>query len=169
MEINELARHAGEWLRGEGPESDIIISSRIRLARNLADFPFTNRASTEQKAEIGELLQNRIAKLQVNNGGLAYFDLSSLTPLDLEFLVERHLISKEHASENTNYRSVLIGEDETISIMINEEDHIRIQVLKSGFQLDETWETISKLDDAIDEQVNYAYNDRYPHSHKSHR
>ena len=156
MEINELARHAGEWLRGEGPESDIIISSRIRLARNLADFPFTNRASAEQKVEIGELLQNRIAKLEVNDGGLSYFDLSNLTPLDLEFLVERHLISKEHA-EADGARGVAIDDKETVSVMVNEEDHLRIQVLKSGFQLGETWEIIDELDDAIDHELTYAF------------
>lgn len=66
MQINELSGQAGEWLKGEGPESDIIISSRIRFARNLADFPFTNRASAEQKAEIAEILQERISKLRVN-------------------------------------------------------------------------------------------------------
>lgn len=156
MEINELAKHAGEWLRGEGPESDIIISSRIRLARNLADFPFTNRASAEQKAEIGELLQSRISKLEVNGNRLSYFNLSDLTPLDLEFLVERHLISKEHA-EAEGTRGVAIDDKETVSVMVNEEDHLRIQVLKSGFQLGETWEIIDELDDAIDHELNYAF------------
>ncbi|NQT18639.1 MAG: protein arginine kinase [Planctomycetes bacterium] len=155
MEINELAKHAGEWLRGEGPESDIIISSRIRLARNLADFPFTNRASTEQMAEISELLHDRIIRLDVN-GGLSYFDLSTLSPLDLEFLVERHLISKEHA-ESEGARGVAINEQETVSVMVNEEDHLRIQVLKSGFQLGETWEIIDEVDDAIDRELNYAF------------
>ena len=156
MQINELSGQAGEWLKGEGPECDIIISSRIRFARNLADFPFTNRASVEQMAEIAEILQERISKLYVNGEGLAYFDLSELSPLDMEFLVERHLISKEHA-EAEGARGVAINKEETVSIMVNEEDHLRIQVMKSGFQLGETWEIIDELDDAIDCELNYAF------------
>ncbi|HUS57203.1 MAG TPA: protein arginine kinase [Planctomycetota bacterium] len=156
MEINDLSKHAGEWLRGEGPESDIIISSRIRLARNLADFPFTNRASAEQRAEIAELLRDRVAKIQVRSNALNYFDLVQVNKLDLQFLVERHLISKELAQAE-GARGVAINGEETVSIMINEEDHLRLQVLKSGFQLGETWEIIDELDDAIDRDVNYAF------------
>jgi len=156
MELDDLARQAGEWLKGEGPESDIIISSRIRLARNLADFPFTNRATPEQKEEIAEILRERVSHVRSRNGELTYFDLVERTDLDLQFLVERHLISKEH-KEAAGARGVAINGAETISIMVNEEDHLRIQVLKSGFQLGETWEIIDELDDAIDRQVNYAF------------
>jgi len=154
MRIDDLASQAGEWLRGEGPESDIIISSRIRLARNLADYPFTNRATPEQKLEIAETLSTQIAGLK-SAGPLTYFDLKSLAPLDLEFLVERHLISKEHARNDVG--GVAINDQETVSIMVNEEDHLRIQVLRSGFRLGETWETIDELDDEIDQRVNYAF------------
>jgi protein arginine kinase len=156
MEINELARQAGEWLKGEGPESDIIVSSRIRLARNAADFPFTYRATPEQKAEIAEILRESISRLDVSSTKFTYFDLSELDPLDLEFLVERHLISKELA-EAEGPRGVAVNDEETIGIMVNEEDHLRLQVMKSGFQLGETWELIDELDDAIDRELNYAF------------
>jgi len=155
MRIDDLAGQAGEWLRGEGPESDIIISSRIRLARNLADYPFTNRATPEQKQEIADTIREQIAGLK-SAGPLSYFDLGSLSQLDLQFLVERHLISKELA-QNGGIGGVALNDEETVSIMVNEEDHLRIQVLKSGFRLGETWEIIDELDDELDQKLNYAF------------
>jgi len=156
MHLDDLSGQAGEWLKGEGPESDIIISSRIRLARNLADFPFTNRASIEQKAEIAEIMRERLANVELRGSKLSYFDLATLNKLDLQFLVERHLISKELAQAE-GARSIHINDEETVSIMVNEEDHLRIQVLKSGFQLGETWEIIDELDDMVDRAVTYAF------------
>src|SRR5437660_1153074 len=97
MNLDDLTHTSGEWLRGTGPESDIVISSRIRLARNLAAFPFTNRASSYQKAEIETLLRDRIAKLDVNPK-LGYLNVPTLSTLDRQFLVERQLISRELAS-----------------------------------------------------------------------
>ena len=156
MQLDDLSRQAGEWLKGEGPESDIIISSRVRLARNLADYPFTNRATPEQKTEIAEILRDRVSNSLVRGSKLTWFDLAELNKLDLQFLVERHLISKELA-QTEGARGMCINDEETVSVMINEEDHLRIQVLKSGFQLGETWEIIDELDDAIDREVNYAF------------
>ncbi len=159
MKLDDLTHTSGEWLRGTGPESDIVVSSRIRLARNLADFPFTNRSSTHQKGEIEAMLRDRVARL---NGGiqLHYIQVHSLSPLDRQFLVERQLISREHAASE-GQRGVAIETRETRSIMINEEDHLRLQVLRSGFALDEAWEDIDKLDDLIEQQVNYAYSDEF--------
>src|SRR5437016_10516457 len=96
MNLDNLTHTSGEWLRGTGPESDIVISSRIRLARNLAAFPFTNRASAYQKAEIEGQLRERIGKLGVQPA-LAYLNVASLSALDRQFLVERQLISRELA------------------------------------------------------------------------
>ena len=97
MNLDNLTHTSGEWLRGTGPESDIVISSRIRLARNLAAFPFTNRASSYQKAEIETLLRDRIAKLDLEPQ-LGYVNVPALSPLDRQFLVERQLISRELAA-----------------------------------------------------------------------
>src|SRR5258708_10459381 len=97
MNLNSLTGTSGEWLRGTGPESDIVISGRIRLARNLAAFPFTNRASAYQKAEIEGILRDRISKLD-HNPHLEYVNLTGLTTLDRQFLVERQLISRELAA-----------------------------------------------------------------------
>jgi len=97
MNLDSLTTTTGEWLRGSGPESDIVISSRIRLARNLAAFPFTNRASAHQKAEIETLLRDRISKLEIEPR-LVYENLSHRSALDRQFLVERQLISRELAT-----------------------------------------------------------------------
>src|SRR5438876_6302702 len=133
MNMDNLSHTSGEWLRGSGPESDIVISSRIRLARNLAAFPFTNRSSSYQKAEIEALLRDRIAKLELDPG-LSYVNVPTLSPLDRQFLVERQLISRELASAD-GPRGVALAPRETLSLMVNEEDHLRMQVMRSGFAL----------------------------------
>src|SRR5206468_1377606 len=138
MNLDNLTNANGEWLRGTGPEADIVISSRIRLARNLAAFPFANRANAYQKAEIENLLRDRIGKL---NGEvrLNYINVGGLSTLDRQFLVERQLISRELASTE-GPRGVAFDERESVSVMVNEEDHIRQQVMRSGFALDEAWQ-----------------------------
>src|SRR5207302_477840 len=127
MNLDNLTHTSSEWLRGTGPESDIVISSRIRLARNLAAFPFTNRSNAHQKAEIEALLRERVLKLDLSPR-LSYVNLPGLTALDRQFLVERQLISRELAGAE-GPRGVAVGDRETVSLMINEEDHIRLQVM----------------------------------------
>src|SRR6516225_10024067 len=95
MILDDLTRNSGEWLRGTGPESDIVMCSRIRLARNLADFPFTNRASRGEKSEIETYFKNCLGTGTLD---LSYFDVNSMSTLDRQFLVERQLISRELAS-----------------------------------------------------------------------
>src|SRR5262245_12640415 len=145
MNLDNLTHTSGEWLRGTGPESDIVISSRIRLARNLAAFPFANRANAHQRAEVETLLRERITQLEVNPR-LAYLNVPTLTPLDRQLLVERQLISRELAASE-GPRGVALGPQETVSLMVNEEDHLRLQVMRSGFALDEAWQEIDRVDD----------------------
>jgi protein arginine kinase len=153
MNLDDLIRTSGEWLRGTGPESDIVMCSRIRLARNLADFPFTNRASRGEKAEIESTF-----KAIIDNEAfeLSYLDVNGMTPLERQFLVERQLISRELATAE-GPRGVAIGPRENISTMVNEEDHLRIQVMLSGFSLHDIWERINKLDDQLEGQIAYAF------------
>ena len=158
MELSELARTSGEWLRGSGPESDIVISSRIRLARNLADYPFISRASPGDRTAIETALRDQITSIQ-DSGRLFYVDVSELEGLDRQFLVERQLISREHA-ESDGARGVAIDYSEQFSVMINEEDHLRIQVMYSGLDLDAAWEQINELDDLIEARVTYAFDKR---------
>src|SRR5437879_7967695 len=97
MNLDSLTHTSGEWLRGTGPENDIVMSSRIRLARNLAAFPFTNRANAHQKADMEALLRDRIAKLDMTPR-IHYLSLAALPSLDRQFLIERQLISREIAA-----------------------------------------------------------------------
>jgi protein arginine kinase len=159
MNLDSLTQHSGEWLRGAGPESDIVVSSRIRLARNLAAFPFTNRASAHQKAEIETLLRDRVAKLDLEPP-LGYFHLPSLAPLDRQFLVERQLVSRELANSE-GPRGVAFSPSENVSLMVNEEDHLRLQVMRSGFALDEAWSEIDRIDDLLEQKISYAFSEEF--------
>lgn len=159
MDLNDLATRNGEWLRGDGSEADIVISSRVRLARNLADFPFCSRGGELEKREIETQLRRTITEINAEKP-LVFFDVGHLTSLDRQFLVERQLISREHASAEGS-RSVAIAPEEDISLMVNEEDHLRLQVLHSGYSIRQCWETINKLDDAIEEKVSYAFSEEF--------
>jgi protein arginine kinase len=159
MNLDSLTQSSGEWLRGTGPECDIVVSSRIRLARNLSSFPFTSRASAHQKAEIDHLLREKVAKLDAEPR-LEYVHLPNLPPLDRQLLVERQLISRELANTE-GPRGVAVSSTETVSIMINEEDHLRLQVIRSGFALDECWQDIDRLDDALEQRIHYAFSEEF--------
>ncbi|TWT42536.1 protein arginine kinase [Botrimarina hoheduenensis] len=162
FDLDNMAQGCCEWLRGSGPESDIVISSRVRLARNLSDFPFIARASTADREQIEQILHERFEAIRASGklgGQLHYVDVEELQDVDRQFLVERQLISREHA-EAEGARSVVIDANEKYSVMINEEDHLRIQVMHSGLDVEHAWQLISELDDLIEEQVTYAYNDR---------
>ena len=158
VELDDLTRRSGEWLRGAGPESDIVISSRTRLARNLAAFPFVNRASDQDRAQIEATLKECVFSLQ-ESSELLYVDVEEIDGVDRQFLVERQLISREHA-ESEGVRAVAIDHCEKFSLMINEEDHLRIQVMQSGLDLDSAWERVNEIDDLVEQRVTYAYHDR---------
>jgi len=158
VNLDDLTHTSGEWLRGNGPDSNIVISSRIRLARNLAQYPFPNRAEDSVRREIEELLCERISQLDAGTP-LRYVDVDLLENLDRQILVERQLISREH-SESHGPRGVSFSGEENVSLMINEEDHLRIQVLHSGFDLDDCWRECDRIDDAIEEHVTYAFSEQ---------
>src|SRR3954471_1523215 len=119
MKLSDLTNHAGEWLRGSGPMSEIVISSRIRLARNISGIPFLTRASQQQKTQLEARSREVLLSAQISAKTL-YVDLEHAPEIDRQLLVERHLISKQHAAAE-GARGVAVGENETISIMINEE------------------------------------------------
>ncbi len=158
LDFDALTRTSGEWLRGQGPDSDIVISSRIRLARNVAQYPFVGRADDGVRSEIESLLRDKIEDLRAD-GRMNYVRVDGLDDLDRRFLVERQLVSRELA-EGHGARGVGISREETVSLMINEEDHLRIQVLRSGFSLDECWNQIDAVDDELESEVTYAFSDR---------
>jgi protein arginine kinase len=159
MKLSDLTNHAGEWLRGSGPMSEVVISSRIRLARNIAAFPFLSRCSRSQRVALEHKTRDVVLGSRAASQML-YVDLEQAPQMDRDLLVERHLISKPHAAAE-GARGVAIGENETLSIMINEEDHLRIQVLRSGLQLEEAWEQINRVDDALESKLDYSFHPRF--------
>jgi protein arginine kinase len=159
MKLNDLTSRAGEWLRGSGPQSDIVISSRIRLARNVSGFAFLSKCGRHQRQALETQIRQAILTAEVAPR-LLYVDLEQAPELDRALLVERHLISKQH-KEADGARGVAIGENETVSIMINEEDHLRLQVLRSGLQLEEAWEQINEIDDKLEASLDFAFHPRF--------
>jgi protein arginine kinase len=155
MSIDDLTTHLGEWLRGGGPSSDIVVSSRIRLARNLAGHRFLPQASEDERRELYRTLAESFTAAGVDKNSFL-LDLEELDDLDRQVLVERHLISRQHA-DGEGARGVCISADETRAFMINEEDHLRMQVLRSGLELEPLWEEISAIDDQLSSQVEFAF------------
>jgi protein arginine kinase len=151
------------WMEGEGPESQIVISSRVRVARNLSGYPFPHLMSRERGADMVRLVQDVISAPSTREqlGPLFYVALEELSPLDRQILVEKHLISPQHAHEEQPNRGVVLRPDEAVSIMVNEEDHLRIQVLHPALQLEEAWGLASRVDDVLDAGLDYAFDEQY--------
>ena len=159
MNLEELSQQTCEWLRGDGAQADIVMSTRIRLARNLGDFPFIRRCTDIDRANIDALLRQRLAQRK-EFSSLHHVDIESLDEIDRRFLVERQLISRELA-DGEGARSVLVEPAERLSMMINEEDHVRMQVMRSGLEIKAAWQAIDRWDDILQESVNVAYSDRW--------
>lgn len=156
MNINPLQ---GPWISSDGPHADVVMSCRARLARNIAGYPFTNKASAVQRHEV-----LRVAEQVLLSSDLApemmWVDLAQATEHDRRLLVERHLISKNLAEAEIE-RAVAISADEALSIMVNEEDHLRMQFLASGLRLKEVHDRINAVDDAVEARVDYAFSKRW--------
>lgn len=157
--LQNLKESTAEWTNGQSPLSDIVISSRIRLARNVEGIPFSPRAEKAELKNIFELSR------QIKEEDSLFKDsnillLDELTLLESQFLVEKHLISIYHAREKRPYRGCIFNQKETLSIMINEEDHFRIQYLLPGLQLSNIWKLINKIDDIIEKKVTYAFSEK---------
>ncbi len=159
MKLADLTHGAGEWLRGTGPMRDVVISSRIRLARNLAGVPFLGQCSLDQQRQVEQRLRKEVLTLDVAPKVL-YVNIDAAGELDRQLLVERHLISRQHA-DATHPRGVAISSNETVAIMVNEEDHLRIQVLRSGLDLSEAIREINRVDDLLESRFDYSFHSRY--------
>jgi protein arginine kinase len=159
MKLNDISSHPSQWFGGSGPMADIVISSRVRLARNLAGFEFLTTCSTSHKTQILEKLKEAIMPLDFG-GELLYIGIDGVSPLERDFLVERHLISR-YLAHAKGPRGVVLDTNESFTAMINEEDHLRMQVFKSGLQLEECWQQINRIDDMIEKKVEYSFSTRY--------
>lgn len=146
-----------KWYIGVGEQSDIVVSTRIRLARNIADYPFPNKLNTKSRTQLNNLIRDAVMKN--NEFSLKFIEMKTLTRFEAASMAERHIISPEFAS-SADGRALMLSPDEDISIMLNEEDHIRVQVMKSGFALDEAYELADKIDDSLNADFNFAFDSR---------
>lgn len=152
---------AEKWYERSGSCGDVVISSRVRLARNLREYPFPNRANEQQKIEIGEKVKDALLSTGSAVAGEFHFvPLDSLSDEAAVSLAERHIVSPEFLSERQG-RAVLLSEDEGVSIMINEEDHLRLQVMKEGLSLKEAAELADRLDTLLGETLNFAFHEEF--------
>lgn len=158
--LMELSKQTA-WSGGTGPHSDVVLSCRVRLARNIAGFPFVNRASESQANELLRLSRSVLLDSASNLAeGMIWVDLNTSTLRDRRLLMERHLISKNLA-EGNHKRAVAISGDESLSVMINEEDHLRMQMITPALKLAEAYEHINAADDAIESRLDYAFSPRW--------
>ncbi|HEV2106077.1 MAG TPA: protein arginine kinase [Candidatus Eisenbacteria bacterium] len=152
-----LFQRPAPWLNGEGPHAEMVLSTRIRLARNLRDVPFTHRARDEQLQGVLASLTDAAARSARFAGGML-LRMNECSPVERQVLVERHLVSHE-LGDGARPRGILVAPDERLSVMINEEDHLRLQALTPGFQLAEAWALVDGADDELDATVEYAFSD----------
>jgi protein arginine kinase len=155
MRLDDFINNTGQWLKGTGPFSNIVMSSRIRLARNLADQPFPNKARKKELNDILLIVQNAVESIDYLKKSI-FLKINELDNVDRQFLIERHLMSHEHAS-NPEGKALIVSEEEVLSVMVNEEDHLRIQVMQSGINLDETWKIANMIDDSFSQRLDFAY------------
>lgn len=145
-----------KWYMDLGNQGDIVLSTRVRLARNLVDYPFPSRLDSKEKEEVSSIIKEALS--DYNEKALDNIDMASLTPAEAVSLAEKHLISPEFASE-TRGRSLLLSESEDVSIMLCEEDHVRIQVIYPGLSLEEAFSTAEKIDSHLEKKLSYAFSE----------
>lgn len=149
------------WMNVEGPESDIVLTSRIRLARNLKEYSFPTIFSNDESNEIIQRIDQNFANMYIDQvGKLEMLYMDQLQPLQKRVLVEKHLVSPHLAEDSTN-GGCLLSENEEVSIMVNEEDHIRIQCIFPGLQLDRALSLANEIDNRLEQQLDYAYDEKW--------
>ena len=150
--INYKGAELTQANKGAGP---VFLSTRVRLARNLVDHVFPDRATAAQRQQVFSRCSAKLAALEALQGA-AVFEVEALSDLERKVLIERHLVSRE-LCEADRSSAVIISLDQSSSVMINEEDHLRIQFLRTGFHLKQVWSAIDALDTALEDQIDYAY------------
>ncbi|MDO8525980.1 MAG: protein arginine kinase [Candidatus Omnitrophota bacterium] len=159
MVIDDFLKQDTEWLKGTGPDANIVMSSRTRLARNVEKMPFSNRAKNKELEDILNMAEAAAKECGFLKDAL-FIRLKELSEVDRLFLVERHLMSPEHA-KNADYKALIVDSKEIVSIMVNEEDHMRIQVIKSGLNLRECWRIINEIDTALSKSLPFAFSAKW--------
>lgn len=145
-----------KWYTNSGKDSDVVLSTRVRLARNLRDFPFPNRLDKNERQKVNETVRDVLLQ---GDDSLYYTEMSALNSYQAVSLAEKHLISPEFASDSTG-RALILSNDEDVSVMLCEEDHVRLQVIYPGLNLKEAFEKAGQLDRKLCAQLNIAFDDR---------
>jgi protein arginine kinase len=165
LDAVRFAERVAPWLIPQGPDADVVISCRVRLARNVQGYPFVSKLSAERAVELCERLKPDLARLAVD-GDMLWVKIAD-APLVVRLLLrERHLVSRDLAPSGEERpalpgRAVAFSRGETLSVMVNEEDHLRIQSMASGFDLAQAFERAQACDRALEERVPFAYDSRY--------
>jgi protein arginine kinase len=154
-DLHQFLIPPAEAVQQHGPNDRIVMSSRVRLARNLRDAAFPGWAKKPERVKILETILPAVSALPEMADSFAEA-MDNLTALDKQILVERHLISREHAAKNVG-SGIVLNREESFCVMINEEDHLRMQALRPGFQIREAWNAIDRLDSALEKKLNFAF------------
>ncbi|MEW6574421.1 MAG: protein arginine kinase [Bacillota bacterium] len=151
------------WMEDGGAEADVAVSSRVRLARDLADYPFPHRLTREQAEEVIHAVRLAVDRPETvaKVGQMELTRLSELTPVERQVLVEKHLISPDFLKGDVTGKAIVLRPDEVISIMVNEEDHLRIQCLLPGLTLEECLRLASMVDDALEATLEYSFSEDF--------
>lgn len=153
-----VTKPASRWTEASGPFPEVVLSSRIRLARNLDSVPFPHRLTGAQAETVIQQVEGGVREINLMGlpSKVELYRLAEHPSLDRQVLVDKHLISPQQAGE-VQGKAVAISGDESVSIMVNEEDHLRIQCLAPGLQLEETWQSVNLVDDAMEQKLSYAF------------
>lgn len=149
-----------KWYEKSGECGNVVISTRVRLARNLNDYPFPCKMTSEQRHEVAQKVHSALVESNsVIADDFEYIDMNKISKIKAASLVEKHLISPIFTTD-TQGKYLLLSKDESISIMINEEDHLRIQVMESGLDLEKAYDTADKIDTLLDNALQFAFHDK---------
>ena len=159
MELLDFLTPSDELSANGGPEDHIVLSSRVRLARNISGVPFPGRAKKASREETCEAIKPSVSGASAMRGGFS-IGMGDLKALDKQLLVERHLISREHAAKGGG-SALVLNKDETLSVMVNEEDHLRMQALLPGMQIKQVWQKIDRFDTSLEKKLEYAFDGSY--------
>lgn len=161
MAIKETVNTTHSRWMESGPESDVVVSSRVRAARNLTGLPFPHQLSEPDARQVFHSVRLAMENSDFVRqfGSLELTEMSELTPVERQILVEKHLISPD-LLENYPQKAAVLRDDEVLSVMVNEEDHLRLQCILPGLQLNEAWETINKVDNSLEKTLEYAYDEK---------
>ena len=155
MNLHEFLISPAETAQRHGPHDRIVMSSRVRLARNVRDAAFPGWAKKPERVKILETIRPAVESLPEMKDAFSEA-MDNLGALDKQILVERHLISREHAAKNSG-SGLVLNHEESICVMINEEDHLRMQALRPGLQLRQAWGAIDRLDSELEKKLDYAF------------